>query len=138
MSITCPPAPPNKKEYIADIGKTLVAEYGKKKYYKPAEVESVAQKSKANTDPTSDYACWAMCVFSSLEDFTAHHHELGESCNYEAMKTEMLHGLSQSPTTSWMDIPDLDLDTSWLDFGEVFEGVFEGLGSFIEEIFTNV
>lgn len=39
MELKCPPAPPNKKDYITDIGKILVKEHGKKKYYKPEEVK---------------------------------------------------------------------------------------------------
>jgi hypothetical protein len=31
MSISCPTAPANKKEYVTDIGKILVKDYGKKK-----------------------------------------------------------------------------------------------------------
>lgn len=37
MNNTCPSAPANKKEYLTDIGKILVKDYGKKKYYKPEE-----------------------------------------------------------------------------------------------------
>ena len=47
MNTQCPTAPPNKKEYITDIGKLLVAEHGKKKYYKPEEVKKVAVKKAA-------------------------------------------------------------------------------------------
>jgi len=45
MSTQCPTAPNNKKEYITDIGKLLVAEHGKKKYYKPEEVKKASKKS---------------------------------------------------------------------------------------------
>jgi hypothetical protein len=44
MSLNCPPAPINKKEYLTDIGKILVKDYGKKKYYKPDEVKKSSQK----------------------------------------------------------------------------------------------
>lgn len=46
MSKNCPSPPENKKEYIFDLGKILVKDYGKKKYYKPVEVKKAHQKSK--------------------------------------------------------------------------------------------
>ena len=46
MDFKCPPAPKNKKEYIAEIGKILVKEHGKKRYYKPAEVKKASSKSQ--------------------------------------------------------------------------------------------
>jgi len=81
MSTACPPAPTNKKEYIAEIGTILVKEHGKKKYYSTA---------------------------------------------------------SAIATVDWLSIPDIDIDASWLDFGDVFEGVIEGIGEFITGIFDGV
>ncbi len=136
MKNTCTPPPTNKKEYISDIGKILVKENGKKKYYTPKEVKKAHRKSKWYDG--LDFSCWAMSTFSSHSDFNKHHEETGEVCNYVGMKTEMLSGLSTSPTSDWTDIPDIDIDTSWLDFGDMFDGLLEGIGDFIGGIFDGL
>ena len=136
MSITCPAAPTNKKEYVTDIGKILLKEYGKKKYYKPEEVKRAHKKSKWYVD--LDFSCWAMSTYSSHSDFDRYHLQTGEACDYAAMKSEMLQGLSVSSGTEALDLPDLDIDASWLDFGEVFGNVVEGIGDFVSGIFDSI
>ncbi len=132
MGISCAPAPTNKKEYISDIGRILVEENGKKKYYTPEEVKKAHHKSKWYDG--LDFSCWAMSTFSSHADFDTYHEETGEVCDYAEMKSEMLTGISNAPAADWASIPDIDLDASWLDLGELFEGVLEGIGEFIAGI----
>ena len=138
MELKCPPAPPNKKEYITEIGKILVEEHGKKKFYKPEEVKKASKKSKHYDVSGIDWHCWAMCTFSSHSDFDAYHELTGEVCDYIGMKTEMLSGLATSASADWLTIPDLDIDASWLDFGDIFNGVLEGIGEFIGGIFDGL
>ena len=47
----------------------------------------------------------------------------------------MLCRLSTTTSLDWLAIPDLDIDASWLDFGDVFNGLLEGVGEFIGGIF---
>ena len=136
MSTACVPAPTNKKEYINDIGRILVKEYGKKKFYKPKEVKEAHRKSKWYD--YLDFSCWGMSTFSSHTDFDKYHQESGEVCDYIEMKAEMLNGLSVSSTSNWLEVPDLDLDASWLDFGDIFDSVLEGIGEFISGIFDGI
>jgi len=136
MGNSCAPAPIDKKEYITDIGKLLVKEHGKKKYYKPKEIKKAHRSSKWYHG--LDFSCWAMSTFSSHSDFDTYHQNSGEVCDYVEMKTEMLNGLSTSSNTDWLDIPNLDVDVSWLDFGEIFEGIFEGIGEIIGGIFDGL
>ena len=138
MELKCPPAPPNKKEYITDIGKILVKEHGKKKYYKPEEVKKASKKSKHYDASGIDWHCWAMCTFSSHSDFDAYHELTGEVCDYVGMKTEMLSGLATNTSADWLTIQDLDIDASWLDFGDIFGGIIEGIGEFIGGIFDGL
>lgn len=56
MNFKCPPAPPDKRAYIAEIGKILVHDFGKKKYYKPKEVKKAHKKS--NWADGLDFSCW--------------------------------------------------------------------------------
>lgn len=136
MGISCAPAPSNKQEYIGDIGKILITDYGKKKYYKPEEVEKSHRNSKWYDG--LDFSCWAMSIFSSHDDFDRHHERTGEICNYTEMKTEMLNGISVSADTGWFGIPDMDIDASWLDFGGLFSEVFEGMGDLAGSTFAGL
>ena len=141
MKSSCTPSPSNKKECITNIGKILVTEHGKKNYYTPEEVKKAHKKSKcydALSPDILDFSCWAMSIFSSHNDFDSYHESTGEIYDYAAMKSEMLQGLSASSDTHWTEIPDLDIDASWLDFGDAFEGIFEGIGEFIGGIFSIV
>lgn len=136
MSINCPTAPANKKEYVTDIGKILVKDYGKKKYYKPEEVKNAHRKSRWYDG--LDFSCWGMSTFSSHSDFDNYHRQTGEVCDYVDMKNEMLQGLSVSNGSEILELPDFDIDASWLDFGDVFGNVLEGIGEFIAGIFDGV
>lgn len=124
------PSPQNKKQYVSDIGKILVKENGKKKYYKPKEVKKAHQKS--NWVDVVDFSCWAMCTFSSHSDFDKYHQDKGEICSYVDMKSEMLSNFSSSTNITWLDIPDIDIDDSWLDFGNLFEGIGEFIGAILD------
>jgi hypothetical protein len=130
-SFTCPPAPPDKKKYIADLGKILVKDNGKKKYYKPEEVKKAHKKSDWSA---YDFSCWGMCTFSSHSDFDLHHQETGEVCDYTSMKATMLEGLSWNDTADLLQWPEVDLDTSWLDIGDLLGGFLEGIGDFFSSI----
>ena len=134
----CPPAPLNKKEYITDIGKILVEEHGKKKYYKPEEVKKASKKSKFYEASEIDWHCWAMCTFSSHADFDSYHELTVEICDYVSMKPEMLSGLATNSSADWLAIPDLDIDASWLDFGDIFDGILDGIGDIISGIFDGL
>ncbi len=139
MKPSCPPAPSNKKEYITEIGKLLIQQNGKKKYYKPEEVKKAHKKSTwYNPLDVLDFSCWAISIFSSHNDFDNYHVTTDEACDYAVMKSEMLSGLSAKDATDWTMIPDLDIDASWLDFGDAFEGIFEGIGEFIGAIFDGI
>ncbi len=133
MADYCTPAPTNKKEYITEIGKILVADYGKLKYYKPEQVKKAHEKSKRYSG--LDFSCWGMSTFSSHSDFDNYHRQTGEICDYVSMKTEMLQGLSLS-SSNLIDLTDIDV--SWLDFGEAFGGILEGIGELIAGIFEGL
>lgn len=132
----CHPAPADKRKYIGDIGRILVKDYGKKKFYKPEEVKKAHRKSDWGTG--FDFSCWAMSTFSSHHDFDHHHQMTGEACDYVNMKSTMLEGISLSEGVDLTSLSVPDVDASWLDLGEVFEGVFEGLGEFFAAIISSI
>jgi hypothetical protein len=129
MNKTCSTAPANKKEYLTDIGKILVNDYGKKKYYKPEEVKTAHKKSEWYD--ALDFSCWGMSTYSSHSDFDNYHEQTGEVCDYVEMKAEMLQGLSLSDGSEILNLPEFNMDASWLDFGAVFGNILEGIGDFI-------
>jgi hypothetical protein len=49
--------PPNKRKYVKEIGKVLLQDYRKKKFYQPEEVKQAHQKSTGYNNV--DYSCWA-------------------------------------------------------------------------------
>lgn len=136
MPTTCPPAPSDKKEYITDIGKILVQKHGKKKHYSPEEVKKAHQQSKWYEG--LDFSCWAMCIFSSHGDFESYHLQHDETCEYVIMKGEMLQDLSSTVSEKWYEISEIDLDTSWLDMGDVFDGILEGITEFFGQILDGI
>ena len=131
----CHPPPDDKRRYIRDIGQALVHEHGKKKFYKPEQVKKAHQKSEWNK---LDFSCWAMSTYSSHEDFDSYHEQTGEVCNYIEMKSTMLEGISVTDDVHLSDVPDVDLDVSWLDAGELLDGVLEGIGDFFAAIAEGV
>jgi hypothetical protein len=118
-NFVCAPAPENKRKYISDLGKILVKDYGKKKYYKPQEVKKAHKKSEWSE---LDYACWGMSTYSSHHDFDAYHAQAGENCDYTSMKAEMLEGISLTDGVHLSELPAADLDASWLDIGGILDG----------------
>jgi hypothetical protein len=104
-----------------------------KEFYKPEDVKKAHKKSKwfKNLDGL-DFSCWAMYSFTSHIDSDKYHEQKGEVCNYGYMKAEILCGLSGNSILNLTEIPDLNIDASWLNFGDVFEG----FGKFISVIFS--
>lgn len=106
---------------IGDVGQKLVADHGKKKYYRPVQVKQAA----ADLGYQVDYFCWAYCIFTSPEDFKLIHDALGEACDYLKMRGEVLGELAQGSSfldidvdLSWLEWPDIDLSSlfDWVDF----------------------
>ncbi len=132
MDFSCPPAPFKKREYIADIGKILIQDYGKKQYYKPKEVKKAHKKSPWNGG--LDFSCWAMSTYSSHSEFDRHHEATGEACDYREMKAEILEGIALPDVIQHHDFTDTNLDASWLDLGEALDGILTGIGEFFSSI----
>jgi hypothetical protein len=134
MKEFCTPLPDNKKQYIKDVGTVLVHDYGKKEFYKPEEIKKANQKTSCGTFGT-DFSCWSMSVFSSHEDFDAYHRSEGEVCDYVEMKQTMLEGISGNNFDfSFLEFTDSDIniDSSWLDLGEIFGAIGDFFSAFLD------
>lgn len=117
----CELKPDDKKKFVSDVGRRLVAEHGKKKYYQPAQVRKAARDGGYQPD----IVCWAYCIYTSPGDFAAIHEAAGEVCDYMAMKAEVLAELVKGDSflgidldLSWLEWPDIDLSDvfDWFDF----------------------
>jgi hypothetical protein len=106
----CHLQPKDKKAFVGAVGEELIRRYGKRKYYKPAEV---AQAAGSRGFPL-DIHCWAYCIFTTPEDFKAIHDAAGEVCDYAVMKAEVLADLAVDGAFS-----GLDLDLSWLEWPDI-------------------
>lgn len=106
-----------KKQYANDVGKILVKKYGKHKYYSPDRVKQASKETKWDVD----WHCWAMCLYTSPEDFDRYHESIGEVCDYALMKGQMAYAITDGASDSWFDY-----NLSWLDWPDFdFPSVFD-------------
>lgn len=117
----CHLEPADKKALIGAVGEELVRRHGKKPYYKPSEIRHAAELRGY----AIDVHCWAYCIFASAEDFRLIHDAAGETCDYAAMRAEVLSDLAAGGPfsmldlgISWLEWPDIDLSSifEWFDF----------------------
>jgi len=123
-----------KKAYIKEVGWWLIKLYGKNDFYSSKEVYEAHLKALEKRTFKESSVVWAMSIFCSEDDFNIYSFPDDESYIYIDIRSEILIEIMDSN----IDLPsivDLEIDGSWLDFGEIFEGVFEGIGSFISAIF---
>jgi hypothetical protein len=73
------------KAYVKKLPGLLVKDYGRLSNYKPLQVRRTIERAGLDTT----YACYAVAMFSSREDFAQFHMDSGESCDYDAMRGEV-------------------------------------------------
>lgn len=113
----CAISPIDKKALSKKIGGDLAKNYGKKKYYSKAMVDSAMRRQSLNLD----WSCWSYSLFTPPTEFDDIHRRLGETCDYESMRSQMVSAITDGASSSWFDV-----DLSWLDwpdfdFGSVFD-----------------
>jgi hypothetical protein len=79
-----------------------------------------------------------MSTYSSHSDFDEYHEGTGEICDYTTMKAEMLEGISLTESVDLAQLGEIDLDASWLEIGELLQGVLEGIGEFFASILSSI
>jgi hypothetical protein len=103
----CTIKPADFKRQVRVVGRDLVQNYGKKKYYTPLEVRNANRRVSIQPD----YTCWSFAFFNDRQDFDAWHAARGEICDYTAMKSEMVSSID----VGGAGLSDFDVDASWLD-----------------------
>lgn len=114
----CTITPVDRQKQVRLVGGDLLKNYGRKKFYSVQEVKDANKRQGIGLD----FACWSHATFNSHSDFDAYHESIGETCDYVAMKGEMLSSVSSSADSAWFD-----LDLSWLEFPEIDWSIFEFL-----------
>jgi len=110
------------KSYIKKLPSLLAKDYGNSKTYTPKQVKRTIERSGLSVGD----ACYGIAMFSSREAFDQYHHEIGESCDYDAMRSEIaeqhFHG------NAAFEVSDIASVSS--DYGGGFDaGGFDGGGA---------
>ena len=99
-----------KRQYARKLSPALHKMYGHQKYYKPEQIRAAAKRENLDID----YICWGYSMHLTAEDFSAVHRSLGEVCDYEAMRGEIVNIVESLDATGWFSF-DGDFDIG--DFG---------------------
>jgi hypothetical protein len=97
----------DKKKLGAKVGNTLVKDYGKKKYYSVSEIKDAMKKNSYSID----YYCWGYSLYLPPDVFHEHHEKIGQVCDYESMRSEMVSAITDGSSGSWFDV-----DLSWFEW----------------------
>jgi hypothetical protein len=73
------------RDYARKLPNLLARDYGFSQSYSPRQVRSTIERYGLN----SDYSCYAISMFSDRAAFDQYHRDLGEHCNYDAMRAEV-------------------------------------------------
>lgn len=114
----CAISPVDRRRQVQLVGNDLVKHHGKRPYYTVQQVKDANRRQHIGFD----VGCWSHATFNSHADFDAYHQSIGESCDYMAMKAEMLSSVSHAGDTA-----RFDLDLSWLEFPDIDWSIFDFL-----------
>lgn len=73
------------RTYTRQLPRLLSKDYGYSRSYTPKQVRRTVERSGLPVE----YSCYAVAMFSDRENFNQFHHELGEVCDYDAMRAEI-------------------------------------------------
>jgi hypothetical protein len=96
------------------LGSLLRARYGPQQAYTPDQVKRMMREWGYSTP----YDCYGLAMYCSQADFVDYHRSRGESCNYDAMRSEISHCLFQADMPfSVSDIFEADIQFNHSDSG---------------------
>jgi hypothetical protein len=73
------------QRYIKHIGPELRKRYGVQREYTTDQVKQTV----SNSLYSSDYDCYSFALYCSHDDFLDYHRTIGESCDYNSMRSEI-------------------------------------------------
>ncbi|MDP2635569.1 MULTISPECIES: DUF6559 family protein [Pseudoalteromonas] len=79
------------KKYARSLPLVLKAQYGYKKYYTQAQVDSVIKRKRIGNHSSTDVIdnCYAYAMYCSPAEFKNIYDSAGESCDYIAMRSDV-------------------------------------------------
>jgi hypothetical protein len=96
------------RRYVKSLGPELRRRYGRAKRYTPAQVKSTIEQRGYSTE----WTCYALCMYCGRRDFDAYHRAAGESCDYNVMRGEVAaRFLAGAPSFDASDV--IDCGTGW-------------------------
>ncbi len=119
----CAIKPADRKQQIRAVGNDLVKHHGKKKFYTVQEVKEANRRQSIDVD----VACWSHAFFNTHIDFDRYHAEIGDACDYVAMKREMLDSVTSTGESSSLLDLNFDFDLSWLELPDIDWSIFDFL-----------
>lgn len=75
----------NIKKYARKLGPLLKRRYGRSRFYSAKQIRTTVHSAGLPVQPI----CYGYAMFMDREDFDILHRELGETCNYDAMRQEI-------------------------------------------------
>ena len=75
------------RSYMRRLPALLVNDYGASRSYTAQQVRATIERAGLNTD----YACYALAMFTDRDMFAEFHVGIGEHCDYDAMRSEISH-----------------------------------------------
>lgn len=80
------------RSYLTKLPRLLAKNYGLSDSYTTKQIKRTIETAGLN----SEYSCYALAIFSNRDEFDQFHHDIGEFCNYDGMRSEIsqdyLHG----------------------------------------------
>jgi hypothetical protein len=73
------------QKYVKHVGPELRKRYGKQPRYTPTQVKQTVYASGYSSQDD----CYAFALFCSEDDFVDYHRSIGESCDYNSMRSEI-------------------------------------------------
>ncbi|WP_028115201.1 DUF6559 family protein [Ferrimonas senticii] len=78
------------KKYARKLPQDLKAQYGWKNHYTKLEVDSAIKRKRLGSSSTATTThCFAYAMYCTKEEFDRIHQELGETCNYGSMRSDI-------------------------------------------------
>lgn len=73
------------KSYLKKLPTLLAKDYGGSQSYTPQQVKKTIERNKLPVI----YSSYAIAIFSNLDGYNQYHQELGEICDYDALRGEI-------------------------------------------------
>src|SRR2546426_5642875 len=73
------------RRYVRSLGPEPRKRYGRAKKYTPAQVKRTIEARGYSVE----WMCYALCMCCNRRDFNAYHRAASESCDYDAMRSEI-------------------------------------------------